>query len=200
MSKNYRVWKWNVLANIRPIFFFLIQLYLCTSWFQVRSSTKNDHENNTLIAFDSNPLSNLAFILCIVHAVLALVTFIPRGVVSLVAHFDSPSSKRLCEWSAVSSGFLSLVILSSQRKGINGNVGDSTLTFFSSILVNIAAFNHIGIPDLFLILGELTMIPLWIIFFIWTVSLPFTCMPVSSSLSISKRASLVTLFAGRRRA
>lgn len=157
---------------------------------------KDDHENNTLIAFDSNPLSNLAFILCIVHAVLALVTFIPRGVVSLVAHFDSPSSKRLCEWSAVSSGFLSLVILSSQRKGINGNVGDSTLTFFSSILVNIAAFNHIGIPDLFLILGEMAMIPLWIVFFIWTVSAPSSSSFVCSS-AVTTRFP-VSFIVGRR--
>lgn len=171
MSKNYRVWKWNVLANIRPVFFFFVQLYLCAGWYQVRFFTKSNHDNQAFFSFDSNPLSNLAFILCIVHAIVAVVTFIPRGVISLIAHFDSPSSKRLCEWSSISSAFLTLVILIAERRGAHHNFADTALLFFASILVNITAFNHIGIPDLFLFLTEICMIPLWFVFLAWSVSL-----------------------------
>lgn len=164
-QRNYRVWKWEVLKNIRPVFLMLIQIYLATGWLQVRAYIKDKKlHNRTSSPWDADPVSNLAFVLSLTHGVIGAFLFFQRLFVKYISQLDSPTMKRLCEWSAVSSGFLTLVILSKERHAIVDGDTNSTLTAFCCILVNISAFNHIGVPDLFVVIMTLGMIPLWVSF------------------------------------
>lgn len=183
--RNFRLWKWNATIHRRPLFFFFLQFYLALGWFHVTYYIRTGGDTSTIHSHfgpKRSPFGQFSFCMAILHLVLTILAVIPLN--SLREHFNAPSGRRLCEWSALSSCFLTLTVLVVERRGIQNNYGGSTILFWTTMVINALGFNHVGIPDTFITAMKLCMVPLWIDFLVATKIGFFNAINASIALSI----------------